>query len=132
MDWWVQLSQIILGFVLAAAAVVGAFLAWRGIPPARRQADAATSQAELARRTHVLELFNRAVSQLADAKLEIRLGAIYTLRYIADDFPDLGRPVIELLTTYLRESVADYGDADPPIDVREIMAILRTRTSDER
>jgi hypothetical protein len=31
----------------------------------------------------VMSLFNRAVGQLTDAKLEVRLGAIYTLREIA-------------------------------------------------
>jgi hypothetical protein len=126
--WWIQFSQVVQGFVLAGAAIVGAFLAWRGIPPARSNARAAASQAELARRDHVIELFNRAVSQLADPKLEVRLGAIYTLRYIADDFPDLSRPVIELMTTYLRESVPAYGDDPPPVDVREIMRVLQTRT----
>jgi hypothetical protein len=36
-----------------------------------------TRQAELARRDHVAELFNRAVGQLKDEKLEVRLGAIF-------------------------------------------------------
>ena len=84
-------------------------------------------QAELARRDHVAELFNRAVGQLGDPKLEVRLGAIYTLRQIARDFPDLSGPTYELLTTYLRESVRDYGDNEPPVDVREIMTTLRDR-----
>jgi hypothetical protein len=47
----------------------------------------------------VAELFNRAVGQLTDAKLEVRLGAIYTLRQIARDFPDLAEPTFELLST---------------------------------
>jgi hypothetical protein len=59
--------------------------------------------------------------------LEIRLGAIYTLRQIARDFPDVAEPTFELLTTYLRESVGNYGDDEPPIDVREIMTTLRDR-----
>jgi hypothetical protein len=63
-----------------------------------QQADATLQQAELARRDHVAELFNRAVGQLADAKLEVRLGAIYTLRQIAQDFPDLAEPTWELLS----------------------------------
>jgi hypothetical protein len=84
-------------------------------------------QAELARRDHVAELFNRAVGQLTHEKLEVRLGAVYTLRQIANDFPDLSEPTFQLLSTYLRESGGDYGDAEPPIDVREIIATLRNR-----
>jgi hypothetical protein len=65
---------------LAAAAFVGLFLGWKRVMAATLQADATLRQAELARRSHVAELFNQAVGQLTDAKLEVRLGAIYTLR----------------------------------------------------
>ena len=58
--------------------------------------------------------------QLNDAKLEVRL-AVYTLRQIARDFPDLARPTIELLSTFLRESAQKYEGGQPPVDIREIM-----------
>src|SRR5919109_525072 len=99
----VQLSEIIRNVGLVLAAAIGIYLAWRRVSAATRQADASLQQAEMARRDHVAELFNRAVGQLTDAKLEIRLGAIYTLRQIARDFPDLSEPTYELLTAYLRE-----------------------------
>jgi hypothetical protein len=109
---------------LAVAAFVGTYLAWKRVTAATRQADATLQQAELARRGHVAELFNRAVGQLTDAKLEVRLGAIYTLRQIARDFPDLAEPTFELLSTYLRENYAKYEGVDPPIDVLEITKTL--------
>ena len=62
----------------------------------------------------------------------MRLGAIYTLREISQDFPDLTKAVLELLATYLRESRMNYSDALPPPDVREIMRLLRERIGDER
>jgi hypothetical protein len=62
---------------------------------------------------------------LTDAKLEVRLGAIYTLRQIARDFPDLAEPTLELLSTYLRESAGKYEGDEPPIDVREIIETLK-------
>ena len=127
MEALAQLTQVVQNTVLAVAAVVGAYIAWRGILPARFQAEAARNQAELARRAHVLELFQSAVSRLADPKLEIRLGAIYVLRYLAEDYPDLGGPVLELLGAYWREGIEDYGDQEPPADVRAIMAILKAR-----
>ena|ERR1700688_3162986 len=121
----VQLSEMVRNFALAFVALVGICLAWMRVTAASRQADASLQQAELARRDHVAELFNRAVGQLTHEKLEIRLGAVYTLRQIARDFPDLSDPTSELLSTYLRESVADYGDKEPPVDVREIMKTLK-------
>ncbi len=102
------------------------------IRAANRQAEAQLKQAEMGRREHVAELFNRAVGQLSDEKLHVRLAAIYTLREVSRDFPDLTKAVLELLFTYLRERGATHGDALPPPDVREIMRIVRERISDER
>lgn len=122
---WVQWSEILRNLALTIAAVIGSFLAWKRVFAANRQADSAAQQAILARRDHVMELFNRAVGQLSDDKLEVRLGAIYTLREIVENFPDLSTPVYNLLTTYLRESVQNYGDSKPPADVQEIMETVR-------
>ena len=127
MSNWVALSEIVRNVALAVAAFVGAFLAWRQLSPAASQARAASTQAELARRAHVTELFNRAVGQLRDPNLEIRLAAIYVLREVAKDFPDLSDPIFELLQAYLRVGDIDYGDEEPPIDVKEIVSLMRSR-----
>jgi hypothetical protein len=124
---WVALSEILRNVALAVAAAVGAILAWRQLSPAALQARSANTQAELARRAHVTELFNRAVGQLSDQKLEVRLAAVYILREVANDFPDLSNPIFELLQAYLRAGDIDYGDDAPPIDVQEIIKLLRDR-----
>ena len=125
---WLSISEIIRNYALVIGGIIGIFLAWMRVSASTRQADASLQQAELARRDHVAELFNRAVGQLSHEKLEIKLGAIYTLRQVARDFPDLSEPTFELLTTYLRESVGAYGDREPPVDVREVMNILKDRS----
>src|SRR5437763_15130255 len=122
---WLSISEIVRNYALVIGGIIGILLAWMRVSASTRQADASLQQAELARRDHVAELFNRAVGQLTHEKLEIRLGAVYTLRQIAHDFPDLSDPTSELLSAYLRESVADYGDEEPPVDVREIMKTLK-------
>ena len=122
-----QISEIVRNYGLIIGGLIGLYFAWKRVSASTRQADASLQQADLARRDHVAELFNRSVGQLTDNKLEIRLGAIYTLRQIAQDFPDLSAPTLELLATYLRESSKAYGDSEPPVDVREIMNILRDR-----
>jgi hypothetical protein len=55
------------------------------------------------------------------------LAAIYVLREVAKDFPDLSDPIFELLQAYLRAGNIDYGDEEPPIDVKEIISLLRSR-----
>jgi hypothetical protein len=127
MSNWVALSEIVRNAALAVAAFVGAFLAWRQLSPVASQARSANTQAELARRTHVMELFNRAVGQLRDPKLEVRLGAIYVLREVAKGFPDFSDPIFELLQAYLRSGEIDYGDEEPPVDVQAIVKLLRSR-----
>lgn len=127
MSAWVALSEIVRNVALTVAAAVGSILAWRQLSPAALQARSANMQAELARRAHVTELFNRAVGQLSDPKLEVRLAAVYILREVANDFPDLSNPIFELLQAYLRVGDIDYGDEEPPIDVREIVKLLRDR-----
>jgi hypothetical protein len=132
MEWWTAVSELVRNFGLLGAAVAGLILGGMRVVAANRQAQAALRQAELARRDHVAELFNRAVGQLDDPKLQVRLGAIYTLQQIERDFPDLAGAVFELLSAYLRENAVDYGDAEPPVDVREITRILRGRLSTRR
>jgi hypothetical protein len=124
---WIAISELFRNAAITLAAIVGAILAWRQLSPAAIQAKSANAQAELARRAHVVELFNRAAGQLRDPNLEIRLAAIYVLREVAKDFPDLSTPVFELLQAYLRAGNIDYGDDEPPIDVQEITKVLQSR-----
>ncbi len=127
MNAWVAISEIVRNVALAVAAFVGAYIAWLQLAPANQQARSASTQAELARRTHVIALFNRAAGQLRDSKLEVRLAAIYVLRGIAKDFPDYADPVFELMQAYLRAADIDYGDEQPPVDIRAIQDLLRRR-----
>ena len=126
-----DLSEIRRNLALTAAAAVGAYLAWKKLGPETTQAGTAVRQAELARRAHVTELFNRAAGQLADDKLEVRLAAIYVLREIGRDFPALANPIFELLQNHLEARKATgYGDEEPPINVRAILAALLLKTGD--
>jgi len=73
MAFWVTLSEIIRNFGLVAAALVGICLAWKRVVASNKQADAQLRQADLSRRNHVTELFNRAVGQLKtkDSKFDL-------------------------------------------------------------
>jgi hypothetical protein len=132
LEWWTQLSELIRNLGIVAGGIFGLYLAWKRVTAANRQAEASIRQAELARRSHVAELFDRAVGQLKDERIEIRLGAIYTLRQIGTDFPDLAGAVFELLSAYMRENPGTYGDKEPPPDVREIVRILKRQLGQER
>lgn len=117
-----QVSEILRNYALLAAAFGGVGIAyWRAIA-ADRQSVAQEEQVQQTRREHVIAIFAEAVERLDADKLHVRLGAIYTLREIVDTYPDLSRPVVDLLTAYLSD--VEYGDDEPPLDVREIMRIV--------
>jgi hypothetical protein len=47
-----------------------------------------------------------------------------TLGQICTDFRDLSAPVIQLLSTYLKQEKADYGETGAPADIGEIIRII--------
>jgi hypothetical protein len=61
MEWWIGVSELVRNFGLIGVAVAGLILGGMRVVAANRQAQAALRQAELSRRDHVAELFNRAV-----------------------------------------------------------------------
>ena len=66
MAFWVALSEIIRNIGLVIGGAAGIYLAWKRVVASNKQADAQLRQAELSRRDHVAELFNRAIGQLKE------------------------------------------------------------------
>jgi hypothetical protein len=58
----------------------------------------------LNRRGQITERFTRAIEQLGDDKIEIRLGGIYALERIAHESPEEHGPILEVLSAYVREN----------------------------
>jgi hypothetical protein len=127
----IQVSELVRNYGLIAAAALGVILAWWRSRASNRQAIAALRQAEVAQRDHVVEMFNRAVDQLGSEKLEVRLGAIYTLKRISRDpqYADYRTPILETLTAYIRERTREDTGDESPVDVREIMNLLNEALS---
>jgi hypothetical protein len=77
-------------------------------------------------------MFNRAIDQLGSEKLEVRLGAIYTLKRISRDpqYVDYRVPILETLAAYVRERTRDDTKAEPSVDIREIMRFLNEALSE--
>jgi hypothetical protein len=135
MQNWLQFSEFIKSWLVIIGGAIGLGLAWLRVTAANRQSEAALKQAEtailesqLSRRTHVSELFNQAVGQLGDEKLEIRLGAVYTLRDIVSDYPDLTKSVFDLLIIHVRENATKDNDSNKSsVDIEEIIKFLATK-----
>ena len=92
----------------------------------------------LNRAGQITERFTRAVDQLGNDKLDVRLGGIYALERVARESDADHRPIVFVLAAYAREHSrwppADPCQAsqntDPPEageDIKAIVAVLRRR-----
>jgi hypothetical protein len=98
------LAQIIGGlFVL-----VGAWLTLRSLQLAERSQRQSQQNAEetlrITQEGQITDRFTNAITQLGDQNLVIRLGGIYAIERIARDSQKDYWPIIEILTTYIREN----------------------------
>ena len=111
------LDQILGGFGL----FVGLYLGWRRVRAAEEG--------------QITEQFTRAIDQLGDNNLAIRLGGIYALERIARDSEKAHGPIMEVLTAYVREKAPrkkdyEYGllsVEEPPTDIQAILTVIGRR-----
>jgi uncharacterized protein YjbI with pentapeptide repeats len=71
---------------------------------ALKNAEAALKNAQTAEDKQITERFAKAIEQLGNEKIEVRLGAIYTLERIAKDSAKDHWTIMEILTAFVREN----------------------------
>jgi uncharacterized protein YjbI with pentapeptide repeats len=106
----------------------------------------------LAQEGQITDRFSKAIEQLGavnssgEKKLEVRLGGIYALQRIANESQEDYRPIMEVLTAYIRDNAPIKKqqqpkrsppeelspDIKPATDIQAILTVLATRkaTSD--
>ncbi len=95
-----DLRGTLVTMLAGAAVAAGTVVAALNFRETRRQNR---ESSELQRRGQVTERFSKAVEQLGDDKMDIRVGGIYGLEQIARDSPDLHWPIVEVLAAFIRE-----------------------------
>lgn len=127
MPTWVETSEIWRNYAIIAGGIAGLLIAFSRSRSLSRQAKAAQSQARIADRSYAADLFGRAVENLGHDKLEMRLGAIYTLRQLEADYPEFSKPVLMVLASYSRNRTEeDEANADQD-DLREVSRLFGER-----
>ena len=116
-----QLGQVTLVQILTGLLVL-AGLYWTS-----RRVQAAEDNVRVAEEGHITERFTKAIAQLGDKEMAIRLGGIYALERLARDSEKDHGPIMEVLTAYVREK-APRQEEDPPAPAKtpttDIQAIL--------
>ncbi|GBE91751.1 pentapeptide repeat-containing protein [Nostoc cycadae] len=96
---------------------------------ALKNAEAAIQNAKAAQDKQITERFAKAIEQLGSEKIEVRLGAIYTLERIAKDSPKDHWTIMEVLTAFVRENAPlkkehEARISEPPKLSTDIQATL--------
>ena len=122
------LAQIALGVLV----LIGLFFTARRVVAAEQTAKAAQRTVEVAQEGQITERFTRAIEQLGDDQIAIRLGGIYHKDSDKDHWQ-----VMEVLTVYVREnSPSDWyqRSVQPlqliPTDIGAIMVVLGRRNTE--
>jgi hypothetical protein len=110
-----NLSLVVLGCISVLAGSIGVVFSYF-------RTSAANLQAQIAEQGHITDRFTKAVEQLGNDKLEVRLGAIYALERIARDSRRDHGPIMETLIAYVRENAPwpPKGDAE---GLEELLAV---------
>lgn len=99
-----------------------------------RRLDHAERQLALAQQSHFTERYSRAIEQLGDESMHIRLGGIYALERVSVDSSADYVSVMDVLTAFVRQSVKWNETAAIPLsrtelpqDVQAVMRVLARR-----
>ena len=111
-EYWVWLqggtaettnTAAVRNIALVVGGIVAILIAlWRSVV-AERQATAARQQSETAERSYLSERYRQAASMLGHSEITVRLGGIYTLERLAEDYPaEFQYEAFKLLLEFVR------------------------------
>ena len=137
---------LLIGGVLAL--VFGVWRAWVAerqvasaqgqLATAQGQLEAAQQQVAIAQQSSLNDTYQRSAEMLGSGVLAVRLGGIYALQYLADEYPEMYHfRVTQLLCAFVRHPTRtsnEYPDGDPipRQDVQDAMTVLGSRSEQGR
>jgi hypothetical protein len=90
----------------------GAFVTWRQYLSGRENAR---EDLRLQREGRLTERLTKAVGQLSDENVAVRVGGVYALGRLVRESPQDEEAVMEILATYVRSNAAVRGRPDPSV-----------------
>lgn len=118
------LAQILGGVAIGATL----YYTWRRISIAQEDLKITQENLKIAQEGQITERFTRAVDQLGNEKIEIRLGGIYALERISNESERDYWPIMKILAAYIREKspIKDVSEGDKHSKEQEESKLLPT------
>lgn len=102
--------------------LLGLYFTWKNLVLAQEKYR---TDLFMAQEKQATDLFTKAVDQLGDEKLQVRLGGIYALERIARESPKDHWPIMEVLTTFVREIAPSTVPIEKPLtDIQAVLTVL--------
>ncbi len=124
-----EARRTIAQIIVCAVLFVGLYSTWKHVTTTQQTLEAT-------RDSQITERFTRAIEQLGDERLEVRLGGIYALERIARDSEKDHWTIVEVLSAFVRENAQRQGDKEstddpaskgPRADIQAILTVLGRR-----
>ena len=135
-----QLAKLEDEYRRTLAQILGGLGLLYGLYLAQRRIGVAEDNVRVAEEGHITDRFTKAIAQLGDCKMAIRLGGIYALeRIVEDSEKDHGR-IMEVLTAHVRENAPSREEEEDtpeapgptPTDIQAILTVIgRRETTDD-
>ncbi len=130
-----QLGQVTLvAHQVTLVQILTGILVLVGLYWTSRRVLAAEETVRVAQEGHITDRFTKAIAQLGDKEVAIRLGGIYALERIAKDSEKDHGPIMEVLTAFVREHAPAQKEQNtpatsttPPPDIEAILTVLGRR-----
>ncbi|HII90789.1 MAG TPA: pentapeptide repeat-containing protein [Methanosarcina sp.] len=120
------------------AVLYGVYQTWQRITVAEKELKVAQDNLKVSQEGQITERFTRAIEQLGNPAIEIRLGGIYSLERIASESDKDYWQIMEILTAYVRQNSPnrDIENIDVhgilkqkklSLDIQAILTVIKRR-----
>jgi uncharacterized protein YjbI with pentapeptide repeats len=129
LDWArrIELVAVVLGVLLSP--LIAAAGIWYSNHQVRDQLKISSQELGVSREGQITDRYTKAVENLGDDAVDVRLGGVYALQRIMEDSPRDHPTIANVLATYVRThaSKPPKKSEDVPADVHAALTILARR-----
>jgi hypothetical protein len=131
LDWArrIELVAVVLGVLLSP--LIAAAGIWYSNHQVRDQLKISSQELGVSREGQITDRYTKAVENLGDDAMDVRLGGVYALQRIMEDSPRDHPTIANVLATYVRthaNRTSEEGEGEPA-DVHAALAVLAHRNS---